>query len=761
MHFMKDLVENKDQTGIETKTKSSIEIKVGDLYIIDKVRVRIIGLDLKNNYVFYCNIKKSPRFQYIAYNEILFRIKEEDIVKLKEEHIYANEKLATEKEIEKVNKKEKALIKVVEIYSPSFIALQSRGEKEIIQKLAKELGLKYDTFRKLVNKYIQSGFNRNCLFSKSSRVFENRRKPYSYSKKTGRKRYENYNSGIIITPEIKAIFEQYIEIYLKNPHFTIKNVFNMMNDAYFSTENPSSHLDILKPSSERPSYTQFTYYLYNSSSYKDRKESRLGIREFRNNHRMLKSDTQSNSCGPGDRVEIDAWECPVYVVDNEVKTKVLGKPVLYAMIDTTTKMILAASLSFENNSNIGLTSLFLNLALTKDDSKIKKEEILSSYNICNQPGILPREVVSDRGSDFISKDFEKVLDRLNINHRIAPAATGSYKGNIEQLFNQLNILIKPHLLNLGYVTDDYGSKHTKEACITINDLARVLHDSIIAKNIKFMDNYKPTKDMVDKNIKLSPIGLWDYYISFTGNAPRKILDTKQYAYDLMCEGKAKISRLGMSFDGLVYDCSPDKELYDKVFSGTNKNINIRYDPRDTSAIYYIREGQMFKANINKNLLSNSSYAGISWYEYRNYKKQRKEISKSNTEFNENIDILHARAMNEILYSDGEFSKAKNQLTDIRKNRIEAKNAHTHQNSIANKINLLDSDDEKNPDQLENVSALGDLEYIDGDYYEIIDEDEKEVNEDKAKKDKSEDEVEGVEDFYKNNIYDFLKGVDNE
>lgn len=75
----------------------------------------------------------------------------------------------------------------------------------------------------------------------------------------------------------------------------------------------------------------------------------------------------SNVYGPGDMVEIDAVEVDLSIVSELDRSKVVGRPIMYVMVDIFTRMILAISVSFDNNSMIALTNLFLNLS----DDKIE------------------------------------------------------------------------------------------------------------------------------------------------------------------------------------------------------------------------------------------------------------------------------------------------------------------------------------------------------------------------------------------------------
>ena len=76
---------------------------------------------------------------------------------------------------------------------------------------------------------------------------------------------------------------------------------------------------------------------------------------------MLVSDNLLNVHGPGDLFEMDEVEMDVSIVSEVDPTKVIGRPIIHAMVDVYSRMITAVSVSLENNSVLGFTNCLLNL----------------------------------------------------------------------------------------------------------------------------------------------------------------------------------------------------------------------------------------------------------------------------------------------------------------------------------------------------------------------------------------------------------------
>lgn len=129
----------------------------------------------------------------------------------------------------------------------------------------------------------------------------------------------------------------------------------------------------LMPESQRPTYNQFYYYCRKHITEQEIDLIKTSAAEQRNNKRLITSDSLHGVLGPGDMVEIDACEADVSLVSRTDSNKTIGRPVVYFMIDIYTRAIIAMSVAFDNNSILGVTNLFLNLADNKKNIAVVME----------------------------------------------------------------------------------------------------------------------------------------------------------------------------------------------------------------------------------------------------------------------------------------------------------------------------------------------------------------------------------------------------
>lgn len=340
---------------------------------------------------------------------------------------------------------------------------------------------------------------------------------------------------------------------------------------------------------------------------------------------MLLSDSLDGVKGPGDLVEIDACEVDISLVSEVNPEKTVGRPVVYFMIDVYTRIILAVSVSFDNNSALGITNLFLNLSDNKHEYCARYGITYTGDDIWPS-NIIPRRVRVDRGAEFKGKEFDRLCIELGIEKQIVPGAMGSLKGVVEQSFHRLQSEQREHIENHGLIEKRYDSHHHKEASLNIRQYTAMVINYVLNHNQTYNEYYRTTKDMQQKQIKPIPALLWKYGVARYGH-PRPISDIEQYRYRLLSPVKAKISRRGIEYKKLWYFPSDDDELLRKMFELGNKRevFIVRIDKRYVGAVYYEKAGKLAKVPLNTRMVGNQEFENYTLKEWEDYLKSRREM----------------------------------------------------------------------------------------------------------------------------------------
>ena len=618
-------------------------------------------------------------------SSLMSLINEGSISVVEDDEIVFNEDNLTNEIKEKYQKNKSLMNELLKEYGPTYMELVGRKGKPKVVELQKKYNISKCSFWRLCCKYFQSGLRDSALID--SRHFGNgTNKEYSYSSKTGRSS-EYIKSGIIISDEVKKYFDEALKDYKSGRHKTIKSAFDKMNLLHFTKTvivNGKPTI-VLAPESERPTFRQFSYYFNKHLTNQEKDLIKTSAMEQKNNKRLLLSDSLNGVKGPGDLVEIDACEADISLVSVLDPTKTVGRPIVYFMIDVYSRIILAASVAFDNNSILGLTNLFLNLA---DD----KQEYCARYGITyDNPqiwpsNIIPNRVRCDRGAEFRGKEFERICNELGIERLLVLPGSGSMKGVVEQSFRQLHLNNNVHLEDHGLIQKRHDSDHHRSATLNIEEYTKMVISFILTHNQKCLETYPITKNMIENRIKPIPALLWEYGLN-NCYIPRPIPSKEQYLFNLMTPINAKVTRKGITYKGLWYINPHDKKLAREMFDAGNKHVSFeaRMDTRDVGYIYYLRNNKLAIATLNPMLNGNADYSGMTLKQYEDYLHGKNELLAEGRIHNEELSAF-GYAINHSIVKEAD----KQMLPDpknIRESREIEKQAKSQSNKISKRLKM--------------------------------------------------------------------------
>lgn len=669
-----------------------LTLKAGQLLkLADGTLLRIIHIQ-KNECV--CVDVKSSKLQFVVI-DYAQTIKKAYLAKIelheKIDHVVEESQL-TKTQLEKYSRNKLIIQEVTEQYGPDFLGLSEVTPKSFYLGIEEKYGLKRKGLDSLISKYLKSGCDEISLVPVTSRK-SSVKAEYDASKNNG--------SGLVLNDNDLSCIEEGIRMYKNNPSLSIPKAYDLMLALYY-VDTETGNLPL-----EYPSFEQFKRRLYATTTKKERDISKTSAAQVRNNKRVLNSGSSFNVEGPGDLVEVDAVELPIYLVSEANPQEIVGQPVLYTMIDVYSRIVMAISLSFDNNSEIALSSLFLNLSENKLEF-CEKYGLFMEQNDFWPSEVLPVRIRFDRGADMKSKFILDVCTRLNISRELVSGASGSLKGVIEGFNNELQLSIKGSLYKCGWITDRYEDKPKQTACLTLHDLTKLLIPIILRHNSNTLKNYRLPRDAVKAGIKARPIELWNYGISKYGS-PRPILNKSQYCYDLLKKAQgAYIDRQGIHFEKLRYSVLDDQKLLNLAYKTQRKRepIECRYDPRSVNCLYMVEDNQIVKLPLSE-LPGNADYADLSLREWKAIQKElknRKSAEKHN-DINRNAATIGIGKM----ITDNKKKTAANKVkinTDaIRDSNDKAKLENQKATSIASKINESISSEVLNPNQAEKAGPI--------------------------------------------------------
>ena len=619
-----------------------------------------------------------------------------------------------------LEKRKEIIAAVSQAFGPSYMKLMGKERKEDFCTIYKRFNISPKTLWKYIRNYLQSGFNDTSLLDHRISYLNDRNKKYHYQKKPGRRWPNTTVKGIALTPEVLEQFSTALEEYKSGREKTVYDAYIGLLISHYRKENSQDHSYSYLPESERPSYRQLLYYFKKNLTAAERRIIKTSLSEERNDNRLITGTSSTRAIRPGWIVEVDALELDCSIVSEYNASQCVGRPILYMMIDCYSRAIVAFSLSFNNNSVIGLTNLLLNLMEDKKELCNKYGFIASDFSAWPS-NFIPQEMRCDRGADFKSDQFSEICQRLGINRSLVSGGSGSLKGLIERSFGQLQAQLRPDLEGKGLITKRHDSKHHKQAILNISDFMKLVISFVFAHNMKSLSNYPLTKDMrLNLDCQPSPSWLWNYGCQKFG-IPNIIQpgQKNQYVFDLMREQTATLSRKGLCFKGLYYHISHDASLAQRASELLNKreSFTIRIDPRYVGAVYYINNGVLHKAVLNIELSGDASFANMTLAELEEFHRENLERKKVSATFNLEIDASHYAIRHQIIESKEtpKFTDTKN----MREARAIEKNATNLKNKLESHMEYPECLPEKENDSIPFENKQAHLEHP-KDIYEAID-----------------------------------------
>ena len=579
--------------------------------------------------------------------------------------------------------KKQALMQfIMQEYGPLYEKLYGKTTKTNLKKTMEDLGIQRDAAWRAIRRFLQSGLDMAAIVDGRS-LRSGKRNPYKYSKKTGHPTMNALGKGVPLTDEIRTYFDEAIKDFLIGRAKTKKDAYMTMIEKHFinEEETPTGIRVSVLPDNLRPTLKQFLNYTRVRVPQEEIDKAKTSAREQRNNKRLLLSDNLQGVMGPGDLWEVDECEIDLSLVSVENPSVTVGRPIVYVMIDVYTRMIVAYSVAFDNNSVLGITNCFLNLL---DD----KQELCNRFGIqigANEwpSKILPLRLRSDYGAEYISHAMDTICCKLGVAKELVSPATGSLKGQVEQLFHQIHAAQNSLLEGKGLIEKRYDSNHHQEATLNIQEFEAVLLTYIVGHNRKYMEKYPLTKDMRQQNVEPCPIDLWKYGVSLNGS-PRPITNEVMFRHSLLLPVKASVGRAGITFKGLFYINLQDEALLRDMYlastHGKKKLESACIDPRNIGHLYYIREGKLMTASLNYKKTGMKEYEGMTLSEYNALHNKKKDDDAIGRETNLQMDIA-IRDRQAKIVSEAQKRHLSPSTENLRANRAAEKKARAQQMPI--------------------------------------------------------------------------------
>lgn len=545
-----------------------------------------------------------------------------------------------------------------------------------IKLLAKKYNVSRNSIDVYFKRYLKGGMTKNSLLPRYFNCGARGKERMLGENKVGRPSLIGHNDRLNIDEEMKKIFKKSINKFYNNYNKnSLKATYELMIKEYFSEININNKELRIKDKAQIPTINQFRYWFNKDRDLKEEISKRYGSRIFEQKHRAILNSANSGILGPGMEYAIDATIGDIYLVSQYNKEWIIGRPIIYMVIDTFSRMITGFYIGLEGPNWIGAATA-LNNAMTS------KVEFCKEYGIdiqdedwpCNH---VPFSILADRG-ELEGFSADNLVNNLNVAVKNTSPYRAEWKSIVEQNFRLINIMIKG--LIPGTIQADFRQRGAKdyrlEAKLNIKEFTKIIINYILHhNNNSVLKHYKLEPDMISDGVEPIPIKIWNWGIK-NRSGMLKTVSEEILKYSLMPRDEATITEKGIRFKCVYYSSvkAIKERLFEKARMNGKNKIKVIYDPRNLNNLYWMLDGV---GKYEKCFLLNREYRYLDMTVDEVQYLKKKEIEKINElerdelehkiNFIQNIEEIVEEAENKTNY------KLKNKdLKGIRTNRAAEK-----------------------------------------------------------------------------------------
>jgi putative transposase len=522
--------------------------------------------------------------------------------------------------------------------------LTKRKRIALIAQIASKTGRDKSKVRFQLRRFWQRGCTINALFPDwHKRGLKGTELPGD--KKRGRptiEKDENGNSvGVNVTPEDEEIFKKGIKQYVvSGVCSTLPDAWQRIKETFYitdsfttkQTEEGTLLIPELLPADELPTLEQFIYYYRKWRNPSEEIIVVHGQDEYERNIRPVLDSVYEEAPYPGALYQIDAAIGDAFLVNDFDRTRLIGRPVIYIIIDTFSRRIVGWSVTLEGPSWVGarlaLEMAFINIgyceALIADNGEIK------GYNANSLVNPLQIRVVN---APAYRPDWKPIVER-----------------NILTIKGQYIDFIPGRVIPWRRVR---GRNYRLESRVALNGFRRLFGKCVDHYNSSYrFKDYPLTSDMVQRRVKPIPNNLWEYGVECISGLPRAVESVEKLKLCLLPKGHASVhQREGIYFRGLYYVCKTGLEegWFDKKKGARTRSFAIAFEQTVDRIFLCLDHGRRFEECVLTNPYRRR-FAGKDWSDVRDYfawknivdKNAVTETQQSNAEFHADIENLLAQ-----------------------------------------------------------------------------------------------------------------------
>lgn len=517
-----------------------------------------------------------------------------------------------------------ALRPLVETYIPDLFLEHERGK--LLTARALEMGVSKTTLYGYLRRYWQRGQTPNALLPDFHLCGAPGKERRDHGQKRGRPRTDSTIQGVNVTSFMRELFQKGIRrFYESEPGHSLRDAYQRTLERYFNQGyeiRDGVRVPVLPPVDQLPTFGQFEYWFHKHRPLVRSLVKREGQNRYNRQYRPLLNESTGMAFGPGSVYQIDATVGDIYLVSELNPQHLIGRPVIYLVVDVFSRMVVGLSVTLEGPSWLGAM-------LALENAAVEKTGFCARYGVTLSAGEwpaqhLPEMLLADRG-ELEGYNGDHIAHALNIVVSNTAPYRADMKGIVEQCFRLANLRLLHHLPGAVREQERGTGDYRLEATLTLNQLTTLLIRSILYHNHHHvMLDYPFDQDMLRDGVEPRPLEVWQWGIQHRSGHLRT-LPVETLRLSLLPQAEATVTRQGIRFRKLHYTCSTAVEAGWFVRAGQSGRWSVRvsFDPRLVDWLYLWHDaGQRVEPCLLLDQAKQAHFQGMDWDTVRDITAQQ-------------------------------------------------------------------------------------------------------------------------------------------
>ena len=424
-----------------------------------------------------------------------------------------------------------ALVQRIKSCGPQIYDRKFRGQ--LAADLARQKIASKPFFYSVLRQYLQDGPGKQALAAAlvNCGAPGKERVPVEGAPKPGRPR--RVNKGLLLTAEHRRQMflaftvtpKKFARVRLEHRYFWMLSRYYFEHIRILPSDTPdaTSTSDDTEDAEEVvprhkivnpdcvPTLEVFRYHYNKLFGKAARALKRLGRRRYDLANKPQLTGTLTEVANVGDRYYIDATVLDVYVVSRFNRSRIVGRPTLYLVVDQLSRLIVGMHLGLEPPSYVGALLALYNCSVDKVSfcAQYKVEIAADEW----PTGGMPLHLMGDRG-EGIALANDRLTEGFGIEIDTARPYAGDAKGVGERAFHTLQATFGNFIP--GYVDKEFIGRDAEpaalQAALDIVEITATVIRSILLSNTHVIRGYEASPEQIAAGVPSVPIEIWRWCV---------------------------------------------------------------------------------------------------------------------------------------------------------------------------------------------------------------------------------------------------------